>query len=139
MEPRLKPCIDSRKNLLNSNISSACPHNNWPTNGWHRLASLGHTSKFQRVSRLVLASLLHRRRSTEVNQTLHDVWPSHGLGWYIIYTIRRLLPLNEILPGAKFTLRPSFVFLANVNSSSRSLFAVARPSICLSVCRLFCL
>jgi len=27
----------------------------------------------------VLASLLHRRRSTEVNQTLHDVWPSPGL------------------------------------------------------------
>jgi len=24
----------------------------------------------------VLASLLHRRRSTEANQTLHDVWPS---------------------------------------------------------------
>jgi len=28
---------------------------------------------------LVLASLLHRRRSTEVNQTLHDVWPSPRL------------------------------------------------------------
>jgi len=27
----------------------------------------------------VLASLLHRRRSTDVNQTLHDVWPSSGL------------------------------------------------------------
>jgi len=27
----------------------------------------------------VLASLLQRRRSPEVNQTLHDVWPSHGL------------------------------------------------------------
>ena len=27
----------------------------------------------------VLASLLHRRRSKEVNQTLHDVWPSPGL------------------------------------------------------------
>jgi len=26
----------------------------------------------------VLASLLQRRRSTEVNQTLHDVWPSAG-------------------------------------------------------------
>ena len=28
---------------------------------------------------LRLASLLHRRRSTEVNQTLQDVWPSLGL------------------------------------------------------------
>ena len=27
----------------------------------------------------VLASLLQRRRSTEANQILHDVWPSHGL------------------------------------------------------------
>ena len=27
----------------------------------------------------VLASLLHRRRSTEVNHTLHSVWPSPGL------------------------------------------------------------
>jgi len=31
----------------------------------------------------VLASLLHRGRSTEVNQTLHDVWPSPGLVLYI--------------------------------------------------------
>ena len=31
----------------------------------------------------VLASLLHRRHSTDVNQTLHDVWPSPGLVYYI--------------------------------------------------------
>ena len=29
-----------------------------------------------------------------------------------------------------------FSFLANVNSCSRSLYAIARPSVCLSVCRL---
>jgi len=34
----------------------------------------------------VLASLLHRRRSTEVNQTFHDVWPSPGLVHYIYAT-----------------------------------------------------
>jgi len=33
----------------------------------------------------VLASLLQRRRSTEVNQTLHDVWSSPGLVHYIIH------------------------------------------------------
>ena len=33
-----------------------------PINGWGRLTSLGHPSKFHRVS--LLASLLHRRRST---------------------------------------------------------------------------
>jgi len=27
----------------------------------------------------ILASLLHRRHSTEANQTLHDVWPHPGL------------------------------------------------------------
>jgi len=32
----------------------------------------------------VLASLLQRRRSTEANQTLHDVWPSHGLVRYTV-------------------------------------------------------
>jgi len=31
----------------------------------------------------ILASLLHRRRSTEVNHNLHDVWPSPGLVRYI--------------------------------------------------------
>jgi len=47
----------------------------------------------------VLSSLLLRRRSTEVNQTLHDVWPSLALAQY-----------NGILPGARFTLRPSLRF-----------------------------
>ena len=31
----------------------------------------------------VLASLLHQSRSTEVNQTLHDVWPSPELVHYV--------------------------------------------------------
>jgi len=30
----------------------------------------------------VLASLQHRRRSTDVNQTFHDVWPSPSLLHY---------------------------------------------------------
>jgi len=42
----------------------------------------------------VLVSLLHRRRSTEVNQTLHDVWPSPALVHYI-YTLGALAPLTE--------------------------------------------
>ena len=51
-----KARIDNRKkNLLSSNISSACRDNmvNFgPTSGWDRSGSLGHPSKFQRVSRL---------------------------------------------------------------------------------------
>ena len=55
-----------------------------------------------------MPSLLQRRRSTEVNQTLHGVWPSPGLVHYLHF--RGLLPPNGILPGAKFTLRPSLAF-----------------------------
>jgi len=42
----------------------------------------------------VLASLLHRRRSTKVNQTLHDVWPSPWLLHYI-YIFGGSCPLTE--------------------------------------------
>jgi len=52
-----KTCIDNRKkNLLNSNISSLHMSSEYselpPTNGWDRLASLGHSSKCQRISRV---------------------------------------------------------------------------------------
>jgi len=57
----------------------------------------GHPSKFQRGFR-VLASLLQRRRSVEINQTLHDVWPSWTGTLYIHFL--GLLPQNGILPRA---------------------------------------
>ena len=44
-----KACIDNRKNLLNSNISSTCPD---MVNFGLLTASLEHPCKFQRVSRL---------------------------------------------------------------------------------------
>jgi len=56
----------------------------------------------------VLPSLLQRRSSPEANQTLHDVWPSPGLVHCIHFS--RLWPPDGILPGAKFTLRPSLAF-----------------------------
>ena len=56
------------------------------------------------------ASLLQRRRSTEANQTLHDVWPSTGLVDYI-YIFRGLLPRYGILPSARLTLRPRLAVL----------------------------
>jgi len=59
-----------------------------PTNGWDPLAfwaTLGHFSGFR-----ILASSLHRRRAMQVNQTLHNVWPSPRLVHYI-YTC----PLTE--------------------------------------------
>jgi len=68
--------------------------------GWRVLGTPANFNRFP-----VLALLLQRRRSTEANQTLHDVWPSPGLVEYYI-DFRRLLPRNVILPGAKFTLPP---------------------------------
>jgi len=104
-----KACIDNLKKLLNSNIFSTCPHN--MVNIGPLMAETvwrvwGTPANFNRVR--VLASLLQRRCSTEVHQTLHDVWPSAGLVYYIHF--RGLLPPNGILPGAKFTLRPSLAF-----------------------------
>ena len=47
----------------------------------------------------VLASLLQRRGSTEVNQTLHDVWPSPAPVHYI-YIFGSSCPLTWILSHA---------------------------------------
>jgi len=44
----------------------------------------------------ILVSLLQRRRSTEANQTLHDVWPSPRLLHYIYTFGGGFLPRNGI-------------------------------------------
>jgi len=54
-----------------------------PTNSCDLLASLEHLSTFQQVSRLgFITVLLHQHRSTEVNKTLQNVWPSLALVHY---------------------------------------------------------
>jgi len=68
------------KKLLNSNISSTCSHN--MANFGLLTAEIGSgvwgtSANFNGFR--VLPSLLQRRRSPEANQTLHSVWPSHGL------------------------------------------------------------
>jgi len=84
------------KNLLNSSISSTCPHN---------MANIGPVAaeicwqvwdtpaNFNRFR--VLASLLQCRRSMEVNQTLHNVWPSPRLIHYI-YIFRGSCQVTEL-------------------------------------------
>jgi len=77
--------------VLNNNISSTCSHNTvnfGPLAAEIGLPVCGTRANF--IGFRVLASLLHRRRSTDVNQTLHDVWPSPGL--YTIYTFSGALP-----------------------------------------------
>jgi len=70
----------SEKNLLNSNISPTCPHNmvNFSPLAAEIVSLVcGTAANFNGFR--VLASLLLGRRSTEANQTLHDVWPSPEL------------------------------------------------------------
>jgi len=74
-----KACIDNRKkNLLNSNMSSTCPHNMakfGPLTAEIGLPVSGTTANFNGFC--ILASLLQRRCSPEVNQTLHDLGLVH--------------------------------------------------------------
>ena len=58
-----------------------------PTSGWDRLVSLGHGFH-------IMALLLHRHHSTEVNQTLHYVWQSPALVHYL-YIFGGLCSLAE--------------------------------------------
>jgi len=101
-----KAHVDNRKKLLNSDTSSTCPHNMMNFGAlmaeirWRVWGTPANFNGFR-----ILASLLHRRRSTEVNQTLHYVWPSPGLVRYIYILVA--LAHNGILAGAKFTLCPS--------------------------------
>jgi len=69
------------KNVLNGNISSICLCN--MVNFGPLTAEIcgGTPANFNGFR--ILASSLQRRRSTEVNQTLHDVWPSPALVYYI--------------------------------------------------------
>jgi len=83
------------RNLLNSNTSSSCPYNMvnvgplTPEFCWGVWSTPANFNVF-----CVLASLLHRHCSMEVNQTLHDVRLSPGLIQYI-YTREGSCPLTE--------------------------------------------
>jgi len=90
------------KNLLNSNISSTCPHNmlNFgPLTAEIDSGVWGTPANFNGFR--VLPSLLQRCRSPEANQTLLDVSPSPALVHYV-YIFGGSCP-DGILPGAKFT------------------------------------
>jgi len=80
-----KACIENqKKNLLNSNISSTCPHNMVNFSpltaeiSWQVSGTPANFNGFR-----ALALLLHRCHSTELSQTLHDVWPSPWLVHYM--------------------------------------------------------
>jgi len=86
-----KASIDNRKKLIKQQyLLHMSPQDGelWPSNGWDRFTTLGHPTKFQRVSHLVFVT------AAEANQTLHDDWPSHRLVHYI-YIFRGSCPLRE--------------------------------------------
>ena len=80
------------KKLLNINTSSTCPDNmvNFGLLAAEIVSLVwGTPANFNGFR--VLAALLHRRLSTEVNQTLHRVWPSPGLVYYT-YILGAVVP-----------------------------------------------
>jgi len=107
--------------VLNSINSSTCLHNmlNFgPLTTEICWRVWGTPANFNRFH--ILASLLHRRRSTQVSKTWQDVWPSPGLV-YTVYILGVVAP-NGILPGTKFTLRPSlaFSYIGSVTARTRA-------------------
>jgi len=95
MSSQLRHVSTIGKKILNSNISSTCPHNttNFGPLGaeicWRVWGTPANFNRFR-----ILASLLQRRPSTEANQTLHDLWLSPGLVHYI-YVFGGSCPLTE--------------------------------------------
>ena len=118
--------------MLNSNISSTCRHNivNFsPLTAEIGSLVWGTPANFNRFC--VFASLLHRRRSMEVNQILHDVWPSPGMV-HCIYIFGGCCPLTEFCQVQNSICRDSFVNQArtpryNENLQSRPLWAPKFP------------
>jgi len=128
-----KAHIDIRKkNWLNNIIFSTCPYN--MVNFGSLTAEIGCRvwgipANFNGFR--VLTSLLHRSRSMEVNQTLHDVWSSSVLVHYtlcskktdakiqITITVAYLIQIKYPFSGFNYHL--SVVNFANFNKIHRIL------------------
>jgi len=105
--------------LLNGNISPICLYNMVKVHPltaeirWRVWGTPGNFNGF-----CILASLLQRRCSTEVNQTLHDVWPSPALVYYLC--ILGAVAPNGILPAVKFTLHLALYYIGSVTAGHSS-------------------
>ena len=75
----------------------------------------------------VLTSLLHRRRSTETNQTLHNVWPSPGLV-HCMYIFGGSCPVTEFCWVQKFILRLSLALSYIGSVIARHSSSVRQPN-----------
>jgi len=118
----------AKKNLLNSNISSRCPHNmaNFgPLTA--EIVSLvwGTPANFSGFH--ILSSLLQRCRSTEENQTLHAVWPSPGL---VHYTFSGALAPGRNFARCKIHFTSKFCVLLYWQHCSTALQQRASAKLC---------
>ena len=79
----------------------------WSTSGWDWLVSLGHPSKFQRVSLLGFVTT-----PTSLNRGQPNFAWCLAISWAgtLYVHFRGFLPPNAVLPRAELTLRPSLVF-----------------------------
>jgi len=79
-----------------------------PITGCDRFTSLGHPSKFQPVSRLAFVTA-----ATSLTRGQPNIARCLAVSWAATLCIhfRGLLPPDRILPGEKFTLRPSLAVL----------------------------
>ena len=102
-----KACIDNRKNLLSSNTSSICPHN--MVNFGPLSVEIGLLVWAPQQISTGFASWL--RLATSLNGSQPNFARCLTVFWAgtLCKHFRGLLPRNGILPGAKFTLRPSLV------------------------------
>ena len=94
-----------------------------PTSGWDRFVSLGHPSKFQRVSRFGFVTA-----ATSLNGSQPNFARCLAISWagtlYIHF--RGFLPRNGILPCATFALRPSLALFGSVTARHSS--SVRQPN-----------
>jgi len=99
---QLRQYWELEKNLLNSNISSTCPHNMANFGSLTTEICLpvwGIPANFNGFH--FLPSLLQWRRSPKANQTFHDVWPSPGLVHYIYTFLGPLAPWRNFASFAR--------------------------------------
>jgi len=127
-----KARIDNRKkNFLSINTSSTCLHNMVNFGPLQIAAEIGSgvwgtPANFNEFR--VLPSLLQRRRSPEVNQTLHDVWPSSGL--LTIYTFSGALAPWQNFVRCKIYITSKFCVLLYWQHYCTSLQQRASAKLC---------
>jgi len=120
-----RACIDNRKKTTMS--PQICSHN--VVNFRPLMAEIGSgvwgtPANFNRFR--VIASLVHRRRSTEAKPNFARCLAEWAATQYIHFW--RLLRPNGILPGAKFTLCPSLAFSYIGSITARHSSSVRQPN-----------